>query len=112
MITMIATTIVLSILQIVSIIVIRNLLIQNNKYETYIEFSQENFFEVLDDVKQAMTDTLRHMKELDKRQMFEKDDEVGQIFQEMADSIEELDHRITDLYNKLIENYGSEEERN
>jgi len=35
-------------------------------------------------------DTLNTMRELDERQMFEKDDEVGDVFAQLTDTVNEL----------------------
>jgi hypothetical protein len=42
----------------------------------------------------AYQDLLNRLKELDSKQMFEKDDEVGVIFSEIKDEIEEFDNFI------------------
>jgi hypothetical protein len=42
----------------------------------------------------AYQDLLNRLKELDNKQMFEKDDEVGVIFSEIKDEIEEFDNFI------------------
>lgn len=55
-----------------------------NLYEQFIIERREEYIRLLSRVR-----------ELDKREMFEKDDEVGVIFSEIKDEIEE--------FNKLIE---------
>ena len=55
-----------------------------NLYEQFIIERREEYIRLLSRVR-----------ELDKREMFEKDDEVGVIFSEIRDEIEE--------FNKLIE---------
>ena len=48
-----------------------------------MEESIENFYTRLDK-------TLRTMRALDERQMFEKDDEVGDVFSQLTDTVNDL----------------------
>jgi hypothetical protein len=76
------------------LIVIKNLYIQNGKYEEYIEKMSLEFFNVLDDVREDVSDTLQQMRELDQREMFEKDDEVGVVFSDISLVVEKLDEKL------------------
>ena len=93
---------VLVILLILSLIINRNQYVRNSKYESYIEKSASDFFDILDGVREDISQTLLHIREIDQREMFEKDDDVGVIFQEISESIEKL--------NKKLEIYGEETE--
>jgi hypothetical protein len=44
--------------------------------------------------KRRVSDSYNKMKELDRREMFETDDEVGQVFKQISDVIEELDRGV------------------
>lgn len=68
----------------------RNLLIKNAKYESW-------FLETYNHT----VDVLERMRELDDKQMFEKDDEVGVLFEE-----------IQSLVNSLGKNFENDEESN
>jgi hypothetical protein len=56
---------------------IYNLLIKLEKYEEFVEQQEQNNI--------ALLETLR---EIDSKQMFEKDDEVGSLFTQVKDTIE------------------------
>ena len=68
-------------------IVIRNLLKQTEQLDDII---RENKIDVIDKIKL----TLLKMKDIDNRQVFEKDDEVGAAFSDLVETI-------NDLYTKL-----------
>lgn len=77
----------LVILLIIAGIIIRNLLIQTESLDDMIKQSK------LETIKKIEA-TLKTMKEIDDRQIFEKDDEVGSAFSD-------LHNVIKDLYNKI-----------
>jgi hypothetical protein len=59
---------------------------QMNKADTYEEWIKE----FRDDVKK----TYIEIRELDNRQIFEKDDEVGIVFQDLLNIIDKLNNRV------------------
>jgi hypothetical protein len=64
--------------------IIRNLLFKLEKYEDIIE-ENDKFIESELNRNEALLEALR---EIDNRQMFEKDDEVGSIFYQIKETIE------------------------
>lgn len=64
--------------------IIRNLLFKLEKYEDIIE-ENDKFIESELQRNEALLEALR---EIDTRQMFEKDDEVGSIFYQIKETIE------------------------
>jgi hypothetical protein len=50
-------------------------------------------------LKSSFYDCLNSMRELDDRQMFEKDDEVGHVFKKLTDTIEKTNEEI-EKYNE------------
>jgi predicted transcriptional regulator len=69
--------IILIALLLTSLYVIRNILKKLEKYEEFIEIETQR--------NQALLEALR---QIDNRQMFEKDDEVGSIFYQIKETIE------------------------
>jgi predicted transcriptional regulator len=69
--------IILIALLLTSLYVIRNILKKLEKYEEFIEIETQR--------NQALLEALR---EIDSREMFEKDDEVGSIFYQIKETIE------------------------
>lgn len=92
--------IVLFIFLLLFVIIVRNLYIQNSKYESHIEKMSEEFFVILDGIRKNVSETLQHMRDIDEKQMFEKDDDVGIVFEELTKTIENL--------NKELEIYDEE----
>jgi len=90
---MILTIVVLSVLLIVSLVLNVYLfkagqwqMLKAELYERWIlEFSED------------VLSTYQNIKEIDKKQMFEKDDDVGVIFQQMLELIERLNIRTQGL---------------
>ena len=66
--------------------IIRNLLFKLEKYEDIIEENEE-FIQSELERNEALLEALR---EIDNRQMFEKDDEVGSIFYQIKETIEKF----------------------
>ena len=66
--------------------IIRNLLFKLEKYEDIIEENEE-FIQLELDRNEALLEALR---QIDERQMFEKDDEVGSIFYQIKETIEKF----------------------
>jgi len=85
---------VLLVLFIISLIINRNLYIQNAKYEELVEESSSQFFQILDDTRNKISDTHLYIKVLDHKEMFEKDDEVGVVFSELRHIIERLNEEM------------------
>jgi len=68
---------------IIFLIGVRNLLKQNEQFE-----------DNLTEVRGRIANTLTKMRELDNRQVFEKDDEVGVTFSELKKLTEDLNNEI------------------
>jgi hypothetical protein len=66
--------------------IIRNLLFKLEKYEDIIE-ENDIFLQTELERNEALLEALR---EIDTRQMFEKDDEVGSIFYQIKETIEKF----------------------
>lgn len=66
--------------------IIRNLLFKLEKYEDIIE-ENDKFIESELQRNEALLEALR---EIDTRQMFEKDDDVGSIFYQIKETIEKF----------------------
>jgi hypothetical protein len=69
------------------IIGIRNLLIQNEQLE-------DKVVTTISDIRGRIGNTLQKMKDIDNRQVFEKDDEVGASFSELTQMIDNLNNEI------------------
>ena len=78
---------VLVVLNIVLVVGVRNLLRQNEQLEDTLV--QTNAF-----VKTKVQASLDRMRQLDFKQAFEKDDEVGASFEELKKVVEELNEEI------------------
>ena len=75
--------------------IIRNLLFKLEKYEDIIE-ENDKFIEAELQRNEALLEALR---QIDQRQIFEKDDEVGSIFYQIKETIEKF---------KQIQNNGND----
>jgi hypothetical protein len=64
--------------------IIRNLLLKLEKYEDMVE-EYEQFIKTETTRNEALLEALR---QIDQRQMFEKDDDVGSIFYQIKETIE------------------------
>lgn len=91
--------IILSTLLIVSIYIIRNLLIQNKKYEDIVE-KQVSYLRGLSTLLRVSE---QRLKEIDERGSFEADDEVGIFFTELKDTYRNIEQFLLD------EKYGNSE---
>jgi hypothetical protein len=69
--------------------IIRNLLFKLEKYEDIIE-ENDKFIEEELQRNEALLEALR---QIDQRQMFEKDDEVGSIFYQIKETIEKFKNK-------------------
>jgi HKD family nuclease len=79
---------ILIILFIISVIVNLFLIRRGNQLITEIEIVQNKLLSEREDVLQTLEQMLQEMKDLDMREAFESDDEVGVVFQELKDTIE------------------------
>ena len=75
------------ILNIVLLVGIRNLLRQNEQLE-------DRLVGTVEVMRTRVSDALENMRRLDKKQVFEKDDEVGVTFDEMKKIVQELNEDI------------------
>jgi len=98
---MLVTTIILSILVVVLGIALRNLLIKVEKYED-VTVNQTGY---LQNISNLITDSQKHLNDLDKREVFKSDDEVGYFFEQLKKVQEELNRYM------LPENYGKKESK-
>ena len=76
-------SIVLAILFIICIYIIRNLYIKNSIHEMWIL-----------DINEQINTIKNQWRELDSKQMFEKDDEVGATFEEIDNLINSLNEKV------------------
>lgn len=93
------TIIILSLLLILLIILLRNLIIKVGKYEVIIK-DQVNY---LQEVSKIIQESQKHLKDLDEREVFKSDDEVGHFFEQMIKIQENLNTYM------LPKNYGKNE---
>ena len=98
---MLVTIIILSILIIVLGVAIRNLLIKVERYEDVTV----NQTEYLQNISDLILDSQKHLEDLDKREVFKSDDEVGYFFEQLKKVQEELNRYM------LPENYGKKESK-
>ena len=75
------------ILNVIFIIGIINLIRQNEEYEDMVVNTR---LEIISKVESA----LQQMRDIDNREVFEKDDEVGATFQQLKNIIEDLNNEI------------------
>ena len=75
------------ILNIVLLVGIRNLLRQNEQLE-------DRLVGTVQTIRTRVSDALENMRRLDKKQVFENDDEVGVTFDEMKKIVQELNEDI------------------
>jgi len=102
---MLLTIIVLSVLLIVSLVLNWSLFQAGQTQLAKAELYERWILEFSEDV----LSTYQNIKEIDKKQMFEKDDEVGSIFQQILELIERLNIRTQGMDDSLIENDVVEE---
>ena len=96
---MLIAVIVLSIVIIVLGVAIRNLLIKVEKYED-VTVDQTQY---LHGISNIISDSQKHLRNLDKKGVFQADDEVGYFFEQMKNVQKELDRYM------LPDNYGKKE---
>ena len=96
---MLVLSIILGILLIASVVALRNLLIKVEKYEDVVQ-DQVGY---LQNISKTITESQKHLQNLDERGVFQSDDEVGLFFESMKSIQEELDRYM------LPQNYGKKE---
>ena len=74
-------------LNIILLIGVRNLLKQNEQLE-------DRIIGTINSIRDRVGSALNKMRELDTKQVFEKDDEVGVTFQEIKKVVEDLNNQI------------------
>ena len=75
------------VINIVLLIGVRNLLKQNEQLE-------DRIIGTINSIRDRVGSALNKMRELDTKQVFEKDDEVGVTFQEIKKIVEDLNNQI------------------
>ena len=98
---MVIAIILLVILSLTLLVAIRNLLVKVEKYED-ITVDQTKY---LQNISNLITDSQKHLKELDRKGVFQSDDEVGYFFEQMQNVQKELDRYM------LPNNYGKKESK-
>lgn len=98
---MVIAIILLVILSLTLLVAIRNLLVKVEKYED-ITVDQTKY---LQNISNLITDSQKHLKELDRKGVFQSDDEVGYFFEQMQNVQKELDRYM------LPHNYGKKESK-
>ena len=96
---MLVLSIILGILLVVSGIALRNLLVKVEKYEDVVQ----DQVQYLQNISKTITESQKHLQNLDERGVFQSDDEVGLFFNQMKAVQDELNRYM------LPENYGKEE---
>ena len=84
---------------IIFIYILRNLLIKVEKYEDVVQ----DQVQYLQNISKTITESQKHLQNLDERGVFQSDDEVGEFFNQMKAVQDELDKYM------LPENYGKKE---
>ena len=87
---MILTIIILSILLCVSLFANWNLLRKNEAHEDDIEFMDE----LINNISSRTNNVLNQARQIDRKGIFEKDDEVGSMYAELKQIIETLEDLI------------------
>jgi len=85
--TLYSVIIISIVLVVLSVIIIRNLLKQ-------IEQLEDRVISTIDETRSKVEISLNNMREIDLKQAFEKDDEVGETFSQLKKIIEDLNEEI------------------
>lgn len=96
---MLVLTLILAILVVILLIAIRNTLIKVEKYEDIVQ-DQVGY---LQSISKTITESQKHLQNLDERGVFQSDDELGYFFESMKAVQKELDRYM------LPKNYGKKE---
>ena len=78
-------SIFLGVLLLISVYVIWNLYTKNSLYEDWIL-----------DIRNTLDEIKEEWRNIDTRQMFEKDDDVGVTFQELDDLLKKINEKVVD----------------
>ena len=97
---MLIAIIILSILVVTLLVAVRNLLIKVEKYED-VTVDQTKY---LQNISNIISDSQKHLRNLDEKGVFQADDEVGYFFEQMKNVQKELNRYM------LPNNYGKKEE--
>ena len=87
---MILTIVILSVILCASLFANWNLLRKNEAHEDDVEFMND----WIDIINTQTKDVLKRAREIDRKGIFEKDDEVGSLYSELKKTIETLDNLI------------------
>ena len=87
---MILTIVILSVILCASLFANWNLLRKNEAQEDDVEFMND----WIDIINTQTKDVLKRAREIDRKGIFEKDDEVGSLYSELKKTIETLDNLI------------------
>tara|TARA_B100000131_G_C17644592_1_gene421539 strand:- start:44 stop:322 length:279 start_codon:yes stop_codon:yes gene_type:complete len=90
---MVLTIIILSILLCASLFANWNLLRKNEAQEDDVEYMNEWFNIISDKVR----DVLKRAKDIDRKQMFQNDDEVGSLYTQLKSIIDTLEKHIVKM---------------
>lgn len=71
----------------VFILIVRNLLKQNEQLE-------DRLIDTIESTRDRVFESLQKMREIDNREAFEKDDEVGTTFNQLKNIVEELNEQL------------------
>ena len=86
------------VLNVVLLIGVRNLLRQNEQLEDRliktIDETRVRLIKTIDETRDAVSKSLEQMRQLDNREVFEKDDEVGVTFNELKKVVEDLNNEL------------------
>ena len=96
---MLILSLILAILVVVSAVAVRNLMIKVEKYEDIVQ-DQVGY---LQSISKTITESQKHLQNLDERGVFQSDDELGYFFESMKTVQTELDRYM------LPKNYGKKE---
>ena len=96
---MLVFTLILAILVVISAVAVRNLMIKVEKYEDIVQ-DQVGY---LQSISKTITESQKHLQNLDERGVFQSDDELGYFFESMKAVQKELDRYM------LPKNYGKKE---
>jgi predicted nucleic acid-binding Zn-ribbon protein len=72
---------------IILVYILRNLLVKVEKYEDSVDLLQNT----ITAIQSTIEDSQKHLNELDKRGVFQSDDEVGYFFEQLKEVQTELD---------------------
>lgn len=84
----------LIILLLISVLVNGFLIRRGNQLISEIENTQNTLLSEREEVLETLENMLREMRDLDLREAFESDDEVGVVFRELKDTIEKYKNLI------------------